>query len=67
MKKDRENLRKERLFQSVDCLTEENQRFFIGVLQTLAFAQFEYSKENITVPVQKRGAGLEKRIQVCTV
>jgi hypothetical protein len=44
MKKDTEDIRKERLPESVEQLTEENQRHFLGILQALAFAQHEQGK-----------------------
>jgi hypothetical protein len=44
MKKNTEKADKEKLSKSVDELTEENQRHFLGVLEALAFAQSDQDK-----------------------
>jgi hypothetical protein len=44
MKKDTNKPVKERLNESVDTLTEENQQYILGVLEALAFAQAEQGK-----------------------
>jgi ABC-type phosphate/phosphonate transport system substrate-binding protein len=44
--KDTKGTDKERLKEAIDALTEENQRHFLGVVEALAFAQTEQSKED---------------------
>jgi hypothetical protein len=45
MKKDTSKMSKERLNEAIGELTEENQRYFLGVLEALVFAQAEKEKE----------------------
>jgi hypothetical protein len=44
MKKDTYERGKERLNKAIDTLTEENQRYFLGVMEALAFAQSEWDR-----------------------
>jgi hypothetical protein len=47
MRKDTKEADKERLKETVDALTEENQRYFLGVLEALAFSQSERGKDGV--------------------
>jgi hypothetical protein len=48
MKKDTDDVGRNRLYAAVDELTEENQRYVLGVVQTLIFAQSTWAQETDT-------------------
>ncbi|MDR2095318.1 MAG: hypothetical protein LBP76_07345 [Treponema sp.] len=59
MKKDTDDKKNNRLYESVDQLTEENQRYFLGVLQALAFAQSEQDKVEAKSKYHPKGYGYD--------